>query len=164
MKRLSALLAILFLFGVTAWGAQEGAYSPESGRGGHGGPHMVKALERLNLSPEQKHAVAGILKNTREEAKKDFEAMKQAHQSLREVTDKTPGDEAAVKAAYKPVAAAGEQLALHHAKVKAQIDAVLTPEQRTQAQKEHEEFKGKIKEHFEKGHADLDKWIDENSK
>jgi len=163
MKRLTASMAIVLMFALTAWAGQGQGKGPDGPGFGHG-PHIVKALERLNLSPEQKHGVAVILKNNREESKKLFEALKQSHEALREVMDKTPGNEAAVRAAYKPVAEAGEKLALNHAKVKAQIDALLTPEQRAQAQKEREEFKGKMKERFEKGRGALDTWIDENSK
>lgn len=164
MKRLIAVLAIVCMFSATAWAAQEQGKAPEGPGFGGPGMHMVKSLERLNLSPEQKHSVAVILKNNREEAKKLFEGMKQAHHALREVMTKTPGDEAAIRAAYKPVSEAGEKLVLHHAKVKAQIDAVLTPDQRAQAQKEREEFKGKMKERMEKGRQAFDNWIDENSK
>jgi len=107
-------------------GGPGGSGGPESFGPGHG-KGIVRMLDDLGLSPEQKGSVAKILKDNREQSKALHEAMKKAHEGLREVMDKTPGDESLVRKAAQAMAKAGEELAVNKGKLQAKIDAVLTP-------------------------------------
>ena len=163
MKRFAAVLALVAVMAVTAMAAQEKGPGPE-GFGPEHGKGMVRMLENLNLSPEQKHQVAQILKDNQEQAKALRENMKKAHEGLREVMDKTPGDEAAVRKAVQPLAKAGEELAVNMGKTKAKIDAILTPEQKAKRTELRAKFKEHFKERMEKHHGELDAWIEQNLK
>jgi len=164
MKRFAAAMVLLAVMAVTAMAAQEkGPGGPEGFGPGHG-KGLVMMLESLNLSPDQKHQVAQILKDNREQAKGLREGMKAAHENMREVMDKTPGDEAAVRKAAQGMAKAGEELAVNLGKVKAKIDAVLTPEQKAQRDAKKAEHKDRFKDRMGKHEAEMDDWIAKNLK
>lgn len=172
MKRFAAVMAMILVaaLAVTAMAAQEkgpggpgGSGGPESFGPGHG-KGIVKLLEDLGLTSDQKGTIAKILKDNREQSKVLHEAMKKAHEGMREVMEKTPGEESLVRKAAQAMAKAGEELAVNMGKTKAKIDSVLTPEQRTKASEMKAEFKGRFKDRFEKGQKDLDDWIEKNLK
>ena len=144
-------------------GGPDAPGGPESFGPGHG-KGIVGMLEDLGLSPEQKGTIAKILKDNREQSKTLHEAMKKAHEGLREVMDKTPGDESLVRKAAQAMAKAGEELAVNKGKMKAKIDSVLTPEQKAKAGAKKAEFKNRFKDRFEKGQKGLDDWIEKNLK
>lgn len=172
MKRFAAAMVVFALVAMAAVAAQaqekgpapEGMMSGPMVRGPHHGKGFVAMLEGLNLSPEQKHQVAQILKDNRDQGKALRENMKKAHLEMREVMDKTPGDEAAVRKAAQAMAKAGEEMAVHMGKVKAQIDAVLTPEQKAKRAEMRAKFKERFKARMEKHHGELDAWIEQNLK
>ena len=167
MKRFAAVMILVAALAVTAMAAQEkgpgGSGGPESFGPGHG-KGIVKMLEDLGLTPEQKSTIAKILKDNREPANALHEAMRKAHEGMREVMDKTPGDESLVRKAVQAMSKAGEELAVNAGKVKAKIDSVLTPEQRAKASEKKAELKNRFKDKFEKGKKDLDDWIEQNLK
>lgn len=166
MKRFAAAMVVFALVAMAAVAAQaqDKGPAPEGMMPGHHGKGFVTMLESLNLSPEQKHKVAQILKDNRDQGKALRENMKKAHLEMREVMDKTPGDEAAVRKAAQAMAKAGEEMAVHMGKVKAQIDAVLTPEQKAKRAEMRAKFKERFKERMEKHHGELDAWIEQNLK
>jgi protein CpxP len=164
MKRIAAAMVMVMLLATAALAAQEKGPAGHEGFGPGHGKGLVKMLEQLNLTPEQKHKVAQILKDNREQSKGLREAMKTAHEGMREVMDKTPGDEAAVRKAAQAMAKAGEELAVNMGKVKAAIDAVLTPEQKAKKAELRAAFKDRFKDRMEKHHGELDAWIEQNLK
>ena len=167
MKRFAAALVFVMLTACVAYAGQEGQTPPPHPTERHmhpGGPGIIKMAEELNLSAEQKRAVATILKENREAKKQLREVMKQAMEGMHSVMENTPGDEAAVRKAAQAVAKAGEELAVNAGKIKARIDGVLTPEQKNKlAQKKAEfkdKFRAKFKDRQEKRQKDVDEWID----
>jgi len=162
MKRLTASLTLFAVLAFAAMAAaQDKAPKPEGMMPGHG-KGIVRVLESLNLSPGQKHQVAQILKDNREQSTALRESMKKALAGLREVMDQNPGDEAAVRNAAQAVAKVGEDLAVNRGKVKAKINAVLTPEQKAKQAEMRTKFKEKFKERMGNRHHELDTWIDQN--
>lgn len=164
MKRIAAVMILVAALAVTAMAAQaKGPGGDESVGPGHG-KGIVRMLDDLGLTPEQKGSIAKILKDNREQSKALHEAMKKAHEGMREVMDKTPGDESLVRKAAQAMAKAGEELAVNKGKMKAKIDAVLTPEQKAKAEAKKAEFKGRFKDRMGKHEAELDDWIAKNLK
>ena len=113
MKRIIVGILVLMIatMSAAAWAAKDAG--PE-GAPGPGGPEkgFVRTLEELNLTPDQKKQVAGILKENREQTQALRQSMKQAHEAMRQVMDTTPGDEAAVRKAAQAMGKAGEDLAV----------------------------------------------------
>lgn len=167
MKRFAAALALVAALAVGAYAAQDATHMPPPPGDGFmhpGGRGIIKMVEELGLSAEQKRAVAQILKDNREQGKALRESMRQAMDGMRAVMDSTPGDEAAVRKAAQGVAKAGEELAVNAGKVKSRIDGVLTQEQKAKLAQLKQERKAKFKDHFENKGKDLDDWINKNLK
>lgn len=164
MKRIAAALALVVMVAAVALAAPEKGPAGHEGFGPGHGKGLVKMLEQLNLTPDQKHQVAQILKDNREQGKALREAMKTSHEAMRDVMDKTPGDEAAVRKAAQAMAKAGEELAVHAGKVKAAIDAVLTPAQKAQRDEMHAKFKERFKGRMGGHEKEIDDWIAQNLK
>ncbi|GFK93728.1 hypothetical protein NNJEOMEG_01562 [Fundidesulfovibrio magnetotacticus] len=165
MRRRAVILALLAV--LTASAAAAGDMGPPPG--GPGGQGMaghdpfrgiVRMADELNLSKEQKRSVALILKESREKAQALRESMKTAWRAMGDVMAASPGDEAKVRQAAQGLAKAGEELAVFTGKVKARVDAVLTPEQKAKLAEKRKEFQ----ERRERGRKSLDEWIDENAK
>jgi Spy/CpxP family protein refolding chaperone len=162
MRKFVLFLVVFGLLAGTSYAmGAEGHWDSGHGKG------MIKTLEKLNLTEAQKHDVAVILKNSRAEGKALHESMRTAFMGLKQAIDSGAG-EAAVREACKPVAKAGEDLAVHKAKVHAAIKAVLTPEQAKTLEQErsarmakvHDKMKGRM----DKRSSAMDSWIDEHAK
>lgn len=163
MKRMTLMLALAALLSGTAFAAP--------GKGPHGVPFphdpgkaIVKMAEELKLTPEQKRKVALILKENRDKAKALRDGMKDAAGHMGDVMIKSSGDEAAVRQAAREMAKAGEELAVHAARVKTAIDEVLTPEQKAQLAAKRDEIKNRFRDRSEKRGKALDNWIEEQLK
>lgn len=126
------------------------------------GKGFVQLLDSLDLSAAQKHQVAAILKDARDKSQPLRDSLKASFAKLREIMDKTPGDEAAVRQAAKVMSDAAVELAVERGKVKAALDAVLTPEQRSKRDALRAEFKQKFLERKETRHQEIDAWIERN--
>lgn len=161
MKRrklaLAAALCGLLLLAGAAWSGK-----PVDGPGGANGPGLARMLGELDLSAAQKREVAGILKANRDNTKALRDSVKSALDALRGVMAKTPGDEAAVRAGAKAVADAAVELAVARGRVKAAIDAVLTPGQREKRDALREQLREKWKARRLEGQGELDAWIESN--
>ena len=176
MKKIAVFVAVAALLTASAVFAQdkpahEGHKAHHHGcmgKGGGMGGGMVKMLEKLNLTAQQKPQVAQILKDSMEKTKPLREQMKKAFQGMRDVMDKTPGDEAAVRQAAQAVAKAGEDLAVVRGQTKAKINAILTPEQKAKVDEMKANFKAKfmerVKEHKGEFKNALNGWIENNLK
>ena len=161
-KVLIAMLAAAVLSGTVSAMAEPGG----QGRGGHGFGHhngLFKALIRLDLNDLQKHEIALVLKKYWEAGKEKHEAMHQAREGLRVASDMEVVDETAVREAFKAVAAAGEEMAVHKALLVAELRGVLTPEQQ-EVLREHRHGMGKrMKSRMAQGGGFLDEWIEVHS-
>jgi len=176
MKKIAVFVAVAALLTASAVFAQdkpahEGHKSHHEGKcmmGKGMGGGMVKMFEKLDLTAPQKKQVAQILKDSLDQAKPLKEQMKTAFKGMRDVMNKTPGDEGAVRQAAQAVAKAGEDLAVLKGQTKAKIDAVLTPEQKTKRDEMKAKFMDKLKERMKEhkgGHGKaLNEWIENNLK
>lgn len=154
---LTAALCALLLLATAAWAGAPGGDGP-AGKG----PGLVRMLGELDLSAAQKREVAGILKANRDSTKALRDSVKSAFQALRQIMAKTPGDEAAVRAGARAAADATVELAVARGRVKAAIDAVLTPEQRAKRDTLRERFLDKWKARRLERQGALDAWIEGN--
>jgi Spy/CpxP family protein refolding chaperone len=156
-----ALIALV-LSGSVCAASLKSAHSFEgSGFGLRGG--FLKAIIQLNLSDAQKHEAALILMKYREEGLAKLHDLREATKVFREVSDAIGSDGNVVREAFKPVAAAGEEMAVFKAKVVTELKGLLTPEQLKIVQ----EFKGEMADRrsalVEVAVSRLDEWIEVHS-
>ena len=134
------------------------------GPGAHLGEGLMRVLIRLDLTDAQKHEAALILLRYRDEGKERRAALRTAMKELRETSETEPFNEEAIRTAYRGVAAAGEEMAVHGAQLAAELKGILTPEQRASLEAfkaaRHGRHGGGL------GHRItlLDEWIDLHSK
>jgi protein CpxP len=122
-------------------GENPAAAAQVSGRHGHGegqherGQHLLARLTKnLGLSEQQKSQVAALFKENQAQAKPLYAGMKAERGALRTLVHSGSADEAAIRAQSAKVAAIQADLAVQRAKGARQLQALLTPEQRTKLQ------------------------------
>ncbi len=165
MKRLLMTAMMAAVITGTAY-AMPGHGGPgmDRGPGAHFGQGLLKGLLALDLTDAQKHEAAVILSKYRDTGENLRDALRAAMEELRETTEAEPFNEEAIRSAFKGVAAAGEEMAVHRARVAAELKGILTPEQKAAL----EEFRAGRQKH-RKGRMKnrtsfLDEWIDMHSK
>ncbi|MBF0509066.1 MAG: Spy/CpxP family protein refolding chaperone [Deltaproteobacteria bacterium] len=158
MKRIFIVVLVLALaFIGTVQGA--GAF----GKFGHSGG-ILNLLTQLNLTDAQKQAVATILKSNQTQSQTLRANLKTAFQNLHTVINTPNATEAAVRAAYKLVAAAGEDMVVNRVNVMTQIKAVLTPDQLAQLAQIKQARLAKMQSKLGTGNSLLTEWINMYSK
>lgn len=135
----------------------------EFGRGPHGGL-LGHALEGMDLTDAQKHDIAVILKEKREEAKGCMGQMSTARKNLFALTGAPEYNEAEVRRAAHQVAEIQEQLMVLRAGAVHRIQSVLTPEQRAKWSERRAHFAEKKHDHMHDGFGHMDEWIDAHSR
>jgi protein CpxP len=126
-------------------GGMAAGQCPQMGPGGRGqmmGPRGMRAagpfagarmfLGQLGLSDQQKTQVKGIFEDHKADMKKFQERMRPARQALNAAI-LGGADEATIRARAADVAAVQADMDVFHAQVRAQVLAVLTPEQQAKA-------------------------------
>jgi protein CpxP len=157
-KTTIAILATLILgLGAVFIFAQKGGMR----RGGFGGKGFAgKGFERmfgkLNLSDEQKSQVKAILEDSKTRVRPLMESLKTNHEQIENLGTDGVFNEAQVDQIAAAQADVTKQLVIEKEKTKAQIFAVLTPEQRTQAAEMKARFKERFKDRFKKGFGKKD--------
>ena len=152
-KALIAFLVIAVLgLGAVFIFAQKAKREGFGGRMGFGGRGFERIAEKLNLSDEQKTQVKTILEDSKTRVKPLMESMRESRQQAENLgTDGTFNEEQVNQIANRQ-SETMKQLFIEKEKTKAQIFAVLTPEQRVEAAKMKElfkeRFKGKGKKRF----------------
>ena len=141
--------AILAVVGAAVWarGQGMGPHGPFGHFGGFGpfaGHHQ--ALRQLDLTDEQKTQVKGILKSHREEFHASLEKLRTLHQTVGKIAHQQEIDEAAIRAAVGQAVGPLGDLVVLHVRVRQEIDAVLTPEQRQKAGALHEKLRSHMEE------------------
>ena len=164
MKRLLIATVTMALISGTAYAMPGHGMPGMGGLGGHFGEGLLRALINLDLTESQEHEAALILSRYRDEGKERREALRKAFAELRVTSEADPFDEEAIRSAFKGVAAAGEEMAVHGAKLVAELKGILTPEQKASLEEHkaarHEKRKGRM----ENRTSFLDEWIDVHSK
>jgi periplasmic protein CpxP/Spy len=127
---------------VLAGGFGGGDHGP--GMRGHRGPgdvlgRMGRMLHRLDLSSEQRDQVHAILDAARPQLKTHADALRAGHQQLRDLSP-AKFDEAAVRAIAANQAREMTEMIVLSQKIRAQVYAVLTPEQQAQLAQMHQKM------------------------
>jgi protein CpxP len=119
----------------------------ERGPGGPGGPFgavHVELLRGLDLSEAQREQVRTIVTSHREESQALQQRQQAAMRALQEATEGT--DEAAIRQQGEAVGAVIADAAVLRSKVRAEVWAVLTPEQQAKAEQLRAERKARMAE------------------
>ncbi len=108
------------------------AYAPEGppGPGGDLREETVKTVLRLRLTENQKQEVAVVLAKNRPQIRQADKNLQEAMPLLLETLTSKGSDAGAIQAAFKPVALAAGEMAVLFGRQWAQLEAILTPEQR----------------------------------
>jgi len=136
-------LGAIFIF------AQKGKREGFGGRG-FGGGGFMRLAEKLNLSDEQKTQVKAILEDSKTRIKPLMESMRENHKQAENLGTDGVFNEEQVNRIANSQSETMKQLFIEKEKTKAQIFAVLTAEQRTEAAKMKEQFKENFKDRFRK--------------
>jgi periplasmic protein CpxP/Spy len=104
---------------------------PPDGRMGPRGPMGIlgPALRALNLTDEQREQVKGIMQSHRADFKQVGDKIRAARDGMGALVDADTLDEAAIRAKSLEVASAEADAAILNARVRAEVYALLTPEQ-----------------------------------
>jgi len=148
-----ALIAILITaalgIGAVLIFAQKGNREGFGGRG-FGGRGFERIAQKLNLTDEQKTQVKTILEDSKTRVKPLMESMRENHKQAENLGLDGTFNEEQVNQIANTQAETMKQLFIEKEKTKAQIFAVLTPEQRTEAAKLKDGFKDGFKDRFKK--------------
>lgn len=109
---------------------------PEGGRG-MGGPQGMKGrmVQELGLSDSQKEKIDALLKAEQEKTGPLRKQIDEARQQFHKASLATPFNEASIRTLATKVAQLKTEMMVSHARVRSEISALLTPEQRAQAEK-----------------------------
>lgn len=143
-----AILGVVALAGAAVWaqGPGMGPHGPFGHLGGFGPFAAHHGLRQLDLTDEQKSQIKGILKSHREEFHASLEKLRTLHQTVGKIAHQPEIDEAAIRAAVGQAVGPLGDLAVLHVRVRQEIDAVLTPEQRQKAEALHEKLRSHVEE------------------
>lgn len=126
---LGLALASAMTLGTAAFAAgQEGG--PHFG--GHRGHGMDMAMQKLNLTDAQRASIRDLVKNSFAQNKTQRDALRQQRQAFESMTPDQVGYQAAAARLAQAEAAATQTRVQQHAQLKAQIYALLTPQQKAQ--------------------------------
>ena len=143
MTRIRSLAVTGALAGVLAAGsvmAQSPADSgPGRGRGGFarggGFDRGGGELRGLNLTDAQRQQIRALHDQHREQTQAAATRLRTAMEAQRKAVETVPLNEGAIRATSQELAEAQTELAIERAKLHAQVVALLTPEQKAQAEK-----------------------------
>lgn len=133
-------VAVLVLGGIFIF-AQKGKRDG-MGKMGFGGRGFDRIAEKLNLTDEQKTQVKTIMDESNTRVKPLMEAMRENHKQAENLGLDGTFNEKQVNQIANIQSETMKQMFIEKEKTKARIFAVLTPEQRTEAAKMKEQFKG----------------------
>jgi Spy/CpxP family protein refolding chaperone len=117
-------------------------------RGGPGGPLGMAGLplRELGLSDAQQQQVRATMESHRDEHRAAGEKMRTARKALQEAVAADTFNDGAIRAAAEAVGAAEGDIAVLQAKVRAEVVAILTPEQVKKAKELRAEMEQRMKE------------------
>ncbi len=136
---LGLTLAAALAIGTTAVMAATGG-GPEPfgddgwhGHHGHHGHGQMRMLAKLNLSDAQEASIKELVSAARERNKASREALRKQRRAFESMTPDQAGYEAAATSLAQAEGQAAQARVQQQAKLRAQIHAMLTPEQQAQA-------------------------------
>lgn len=144
-----ALFAVLGVFtaGVAfaqdqgAGGGRRGREQARAGVGGRGGAGL--ALRGVTLTDAQQQQVRVLTEQHREQNRASAERLRVALDAQRQAADANPVNEQAIRIAAREAADAQAEVLIAQAKLRASVLALLTPEQRAQAEQASSERGGR---------------------
>ncbi|MEZ5428018.1 MAG: Spy/CpxP family protein refolding chaperone [Pyrinomonadaceae bacterium] len=157
-----ALVAVgaIFVFGQTADTATEGkkfggdGHHRKFGKGGKRGMRghrgMGMMFRGLDLTDAQKEQMKSIAQSSRESTKSLHEQMRTNRQQLEQLSENGNFNESQVQALAQQQGALQAQLIVERERVKSQMYAVLTAEQKAKAAELKAQFKQKMQERMQK--------------
>jgi Spy/CpxP family protein refolding chaperone len=131
-KKWLTTAAVLTLSSTLAFAAPHDGHRGRHGRGGRGGDFSERFAKKLNLTEAQQQQIRDSQKSFRETNKSLFEAARATRQQMHAA--KEAGDTAQLEALKGTAQAQRTQLKQLHEAQMQRIEALLTPEQRTQLQ------------------------------
>jgi len=134
------------------WGMGQGFGAPMGNRGMRG-QLMWRGMARLNLTQAQKDQMKAFRDLQQKDAQAVRERMEGARQKLQEAMKADVPDEAAVTAAAGAMATAQSEQIVLHARAKAQLMKVLTPEQQTQLKQQRARMNQMARRQMQRGMA-----------
>lgn len=108
--------------------------------------------EKLDLTKAQKEKIHTIIAQERPKIKPLLQQLRAGHEQLRELRKSGPFNEKKVRAIAQGQANTLVNLIVERERVKSQIYAVLTPQQRAKAEKIRESWKARHFKHWEEHH------------
>ncbi len=150
-----AALLMVLLMGATGWamggGCGKGYCGSKEGcnkeRKSHGGDHLARMFNKLDLSDEQKSRVDEIIAAEKEKVAPLRTELKEGRLAIKEASLAVPFDENRVRDLLEQKEAVRTELMVSKARTKNALFALLTPEQQKEAQ---EMFDRKEKRHHRK--------------
>ncbi|MFH0879956.1 MAG: Spy/CpxP family protein refolding chaperone [Lentisphaerota bacterium] len=146
----------------TAAMAAPSASEPAEGLQGPG-LAILSSLQKLDLTDGQKHAIAVILKDNREDIRNTLQYFAAARKTLFEAIHAESFNEQAVRDASRVVSVYEEELSVVRARVASRIKQILTPEQKQNLQELKSTLRERIASRLESGRGLMDMWIEQNS-
>ena len=158
MTRSRSLIASTLIIGLIASGvafAQGRGRGPSRGGGPAdrglrgllgpiGGPALP--LGALNLSDAQRQQVRDIRERNRDESRAAADTLRQALTAQRTAVEKVPVDEGLIRSTTQILADAQTEVALHQARLHAEVWGVLTPAQQDEAKKLRAEREARVQQ------------------
>lgn len=144
---LAALMAVAIPFALAQSGNEQGG-RPERraegrGRGHHRGFGQGRLFEKLNLTDAQKAQMKQISQSSRERSKPLHQELRAKEQELRQASEGSTFNEALATQKLTEMASLRAKLMGEQFKLRQEMQAVLTPEQKAQFEQQREQFKSK---------------------
>jgi len=142
---LTAALAVLLAGGATY--AQGPGPGGRNGRGPGGfGPGGGLPLRALNLTEAQQQQVRTLTQQNREQARSVAQRLRTAMEAQRKAVASIPVNEALIRSTTAELAEAQTEMAIHQARLRSDVFALLTPEQQADAKKMQTEREARLQE------------------
>jgi Spy/CpxP family protein refolding chaperone len=123
-------------------------------------PRMFARISRaLDLSADQQGAVKSVLRNHADEIAAQMTASRAARRALREAVMASPSDEATIRARAADAGRVQGDGAVLFAKIRAELDPILTPDQREKART----FQSRIRDRGDNAAESLKKFLSTSS-
>lgn len=141
-KYVISAVAALALVLTAAFAAGQAEQAQQKHMRGEHGMFGARMAQQLGLSDAQRQQIKSIMETEKPKMQPLMQQLKAERQEMDSLTTSGTFDEAAVRAAASKQAQTITDVAVERARVKSQIFAVLTPEQRTKAQEMEKNFAG----------------------
>jgi periplasmic protein CpxP/Spy len=159
MKKITVAILSIVLVAMGAifiFAQKSGNDEDKRGFGKHGGKHRGGHeffLRGLDLTDEQKTQIKQIMEASKEKNKAVREQLRANHQKLDEITANGAFDEAQVTAIANQQGALSAQMIVEKERVKSQIFAILSDEQKAKAAQMKDQMKERFRNRMEKREA-----------